>query len=290
MRQLARLVFTLSALLLGNAALAAAEECPDKVPESSNERRTIARDFFAKADASEKSGDDVAAVKAYQCSLRMVPHPNTAYNLAELAARTGDLELAVESYGTYLKLKPDAPDKAEVDEKLKKLEARIAEARAAAPVPKAEPANEKPEPNPAATPATEEAPRPAHAKATRAASENPPDEGEGQGRGLRTAGWVIAASGVVMAGVGLAMNIAARGNMDDCRKFAKAGQLDSARSACDSAKPKAYTSYALLGVSPLAIAAGLYMALSSGKTAEEDTTVAIVPYQDGAAVSARWRF
>jgi tetratricopeptide (TPR) repeat protein len=285
MRSKATLVFTLYTALLCHAGFAAAQQCPEKVPDSSNERRAIARDFFGKADAAEKAGDDVNAIKAYQCSLRMVPHPNTAYNLAELAAKTGDLELAAESYGTYLKLKPDAHDKADVEEKVKKLEARIAEAREATQGTKAKPVETKPEPA-EAVPGPDER-RPGRASPTR--SEVPPDESEGKGGGLRTAGWVVAASGALMAGVGLVMNLGARGDMDECRKYAKAGQLDAARGSCDSAKPKAYTSYALLGVGPAAIAAGLYMALALGGD-DKETSVAVVPYDDGAAVSARWRF
>src|SRR5262245_22937178 len=100
---------TAMAILLGLVTLssvARAEDCPDRVPEGSRERRALAKDWFSRAEAADAANDPIAAVKAYQCSLKMVPHAFTAFNLGRLAERTGDLELAVDAFSTYVKLAP----------------------------------------------------------------------------------------------------------------------------------------------------------------------------------------
>jgi tetratricopeptide (TPR) repeat protein len=272
--------------LLAAARPASAQECPETVPEDPRQRRTLAKDWFSRAEAAETGGNEVAAIKAYQCSLKMVPHAFTAFNLARLAEKTGDLELAVDSYGTYLKLAPEAQDKTEVEAKITALTARISAARDAQRKARDEAtAAAQPEPDPTVPQRT------LSSEPMRGAS-TPPDEPGGAGEGsstLRTAGWIVAGGGAALLAGGLVLNLGSRSNMEDCRRLAKAGQLESAQSACDSARPKAYASYALMAVGPLAIAAGLFMALKLGAPGN-DTEVAVAPLDDGAAVSARLRF
>ena len=100
-------------------------DCPTEIPAASSTRRALAKDWFSRAEAAEAASDPIGAVKAYQCSLRLVPHAFTAFNLGRLAERTGDLELAVESFNTYLKLSPEAQDKTEIEAKLAALNERI---------------------------------------------------------------------------------------------------------------------------------------------------------------------
>src|SRR5215213_3063703 len=115
--------------VLGAPAAARAQpatgDCPTEIPNASSTRRALAKDWFSRAEAAEAASDPIGAVKAYQCSLRLVPHAFTAFNLGRLAERTGDLELAVESFNTYLKLSPEAADKAEIQSKLAALNERI---------------------------------------------------------------------------------------------------------------------------------------------------------------------
>src|SRR6185295_14560682 len=79
---------------------ARAEDCPDNIPTASRERRAQAKEWFSRAEAADAANDPIGAVKAYQCSLKMVPHAFTAFNLGRLAERTGDLELAVDAFST----------------------------------------------------------------------------------------------------------------------------------------------------------------------------------------------
>src|SRR5262245_17673804 len=105
------------------------ENCPDTPPESAKSRRALAKDWFTRAETAEQSGDQLGSIKAYACSLKMVPHAFTAYNLARVSEKAGDLELALGSYRSYLTMAPEAPDKADVERRIASLQTRIAAVR-----------------------------------------------------------------------------------------------------------------------------------------------------------------
>ena len=121
-----------AALLLAPVTVRAAE-CPESSPEDPQERRSLAKEWFSRAEAAENIGDDVEATRAYACSYKMVAHPFTAFNLARVAERAGDTDLSLKMYKAYLALKPDATDKEDVKNRIKALEDRIAAAQEAPP-------------------------------------------------------------------------------------------------------------------------------------------------------------
>ena len=134
---------------------------PHRDPAASSTRRALAKDWFSRAEAAEAASDPIGAVKAYQCSLRLVPHAFTAFNLGRLAERTGDLELAVEAFNTYLKLSPEAQDKAEIEAKLAALNERIRSLRTEQlPLPPPGTATAPPVPDPSTSSPTSSSPLP----------------------------------------------------------------------------------------------------------------------------------
>ena len=106
-----------------------AQECPSDIPDDSGVRRVQAKKWFSKGQTASEGGDDIAALKAYQCSLRYVSHGFTAYNIAQIAERIGDLEVAIASYSQYLLLVPEAKDAQEVNDKVIALKERLARAK-----------------------------------------------------------------------------------------------------------------------------------------------------------------
>jgi hypothetical protein len=236
---------------LAGAAAARAAECPAHSPERTEERRSLAKEWFARAEQAENQGNDLDAVRAYACSMKMVAHAYTAYNLARVAERSGDLELALRSYRAYLTLKADARDKEEVQGRIKGLEDKIAAVKegaaaeaAAAAAAVENPAKETP------PPAAEPAPAPAPAEPSPPTVTERPDEPPSSNPHITE--WVIAGVGVAALAAGIFFNVKARGKMDDCNSLANQGKLASANSACDSARPYAYTSYAMFGAAGLA--------------------------------------
>ena len=219
----------------------------------------------------------------------MVPHAFTAFNLARLAERTGDLELAVESYENYLKLAPEAPDRVVVTGKIKTLSDRIAELRRA----------QSPDP-PLPTPPDGRASD--RATAARAASRSPtccrrprarwtPSRPPGLEEGRRRPHPMVYVLGGVAVGAltgGVLLNLGARSKMDECRRLAREGQSQSASIACDAARPRAYASYALLGLAGVAAVADAVLLLMSTRPSE--SRISLVPLPDGATFMARLRF
>jgi tetratricopeptide (TPR) repeat protein len=242
---------------------ARAEVCPDEVPSDAGQRRAQAKKWFGRGDEAVNSGDDLAALKAFQCSLKFVPHGFTAFNIAQIAERIGDLELAISSYNQYLLLVPDAKDSQEVNHKLDALRERLAQVRLkekeSTP---AEPAVAA-VPSPQAGEGASESPQPKDATAT--TTENKPIESvtspEPPSSFSRAGAWIAFGSSGILAGAAVLLNLAARSKMDTCRSKYTAQDQAAAQSSCDDAKPLAYTSYGFFGASAAALVVGTVLIL-----------------------------
>jgi tetratricopeptide (TPR) repeat protein len=281
---LTRLLVPCLALAL-TASVARAEDCPSEVPQSSSARRALAKEWFNRADTAEAANDPVTALKAYQCSLKIVPHAFTAYNLARLAEKTGDLELAVEAYGKYLNLAPEAQDRNEVETKMTTLSARIAASRSDTTAP-AQP-SATPTPEPTTGDAKPEPPRRQERD-----TELPPaldDSASTRKHGVSPAVYVVGVVGVAALAGGIVLNLGARTKMDDCYSLVDT-QPQTAKEACDAAKPRAYGSYALFGVAAAAAVADaiLLFAWSGEDSSRSHVSLAVNP--DGATLLGRFRF
>ena len=265
-------VCVLSVLLTASALRA--EDCPDQAPEDGAARRALAKKWFSQGQTFADAGDDVAAIKAYQCSLKFVPHGFTAYNLAQVAERVGDLEVAIASYDQYLLLVPGAKDTQEVNERVTVLKRRLAKAREeteAALEVKPPPVASSPafpvEPPAQPQPAPESrAPAPPSASVTGTSSSS---------NSYRTAAWVVyGGAGVVLVG-GLVMNLLARSKMDTCRSTYSNADRAAAEPICNDAKSLAYLSYTLLGVGAAAAVVGTVLVLHP--TESSDVALNVLP-------------
>jgi len=259
------LVATIVALTAGTVR---AEDCPSEIPEDSGVRRVQAKKWFSKGQTASEGGDDIAALKAYQCSLRYVSHGFTAYNIAQIAERIGDLEVAIASYSQYLLLVPDAKDGQEVNDKLTALKERLARAKqkekeivAAAPVSSRE------------TPAANNVPPKAQVAQENVEKEPQPVESVSEkpaGPNYRLAGWIVyGGAGVALVG-GLITNLLSRSKMSTCRSKWNngAGSISEAEAACSDAKPLAYISYGMFGLGAAAVAVGTVLVLRPTESSE----------------------
>ena len=293
------LAFSLSLLVCGLTVLGAstvrAAECPATSPDRTEERRALAKEWFARAEAAENAGNDVEAVRNYACSMKMVAHAFTAFNLGRVAERSGDLELALKSYKAYLTLKADAPDKDEVQAKIAELEGKIREVKeniggaepAATPPPAAE---EKPE-MPVAPPPEEKPERPVKPSPI----EPPPQVSEpvsaAQGS-HHILEWVAGGTAVAALTTAIILNVAARSDMN---KANSTTDVNTASSAWSSAKTEAYTSYAMFGIAgAAAVVEGvlLYRLYANSNSADNsaDTSVGMGWVPGGLTLSAHGRF
>jgi hypothetical protein len=258
-----RLVF-ISLAVFSTIGTARAEVCPDEIPSDSGQRRAQAKKWFGKGDEAVNAGDDLAALKAFQCSLKFVPHGFTAFNIAQIAERIGDLELAISSYNQYLLLVPDAKDSQEVNHKLDALRERLAQVRMkekeSTPAEPAAAAVESPKPSESATEppsqeqdstASDAETKPVESVASQESTSSPSHAGA----------WIAFGSSGILAGAAVLINLAARSKMDTCRSQYQQNGQSAAQSACDDAKPLAYTSYGFFGASAAALVVGTVLIL-----------------------------
>lgn len=253
-----------------------AEDCPTEIPEDATMRRGLAKKWFSKGEAEARAGYDLEALKAYQCSMTFVPHGFTAYNIAQIAEKTGDLELAIAAYGKYLLLVPDAKDMAEVNERMDQLRDRLAKIRE----------SEEKEQAKRAEPSVIDRP-PAEPKRLEPV-EPPADVTERASAGSfwtsKTVAWIGIGSGAALVLGGVLSNLQARSKMDTCRSKYAVNERSAAESACSNAKPLAYLSYGLISVGATVAVAGtvlLIMKLSA------DSEVAANVLPEG-GLSLRW--
>jgi hypothetical protein len=274
------------AMLSSTAGYAA--ECPAQSPDRTEERRAVAKEWFARAEAAENAGNDIEAVKAYTCSMRMVAHAFTAYNLGRVAERSGDLELALKSFRAYLTLKSDAPDREEVQTRIKELQTKVNEVK--------EGLGANPEPTPPEPPKPEVAPEPIEPPPMPKQEKPARVEPEPETHSNHILEWSVGGAAVAALTVGIITNIMARNSMNTCNDKADANppQLAQAKSACDSAKTEAYTSYAMFGLAGAAAAVEgylLYRLFSSGSSSSSsDTSLSLGWTPGGLTLGAHGRF
>ena len=88
---------------------------PDKFEKAAGE-------LFAKAVAADDKGDAKAALEMYATAFDLSPHPNIAFNVADLQNRIGRIRDAIASYELYLALAPTAPDRSTIEAVIARLE------------------------------------------------------------------------------------------------------------------------------------------------------------------------
>jgi hypothetical protein len=263
--------------------VARAETCPDVPDEEVALRRSMAKEWFAKAEEAEAAGDKQSAIRRYTCSLALAPHPSTAYNLGTVAEKSGDLSAALDGFRSYLKLAPEATDRPAIEARIAALEARMAELRKDIAPKTASPVT-PPAPPPAVVPPPSPPP-----------FQGAPADTAASPHARRTAAFLVGGGAVLSLGTAIVLNVMARSNMNDCYSQWKASMTASALNRCDDAKPLAYTSYALFGVAGAAavVSGALFLSMPEAPGApEEASEVALgpAPLPGGAALVASGRF
>ncbi len=283
----ALLVTVVFSLAWGQLGVARAETCPEVPDDEVALRRSMAKEWFAKAEEAEAAGDKQGAIRRYACSLGLAPHPSTAYNLGTVAEKSGDLAMAVDGFRSYLKLAPEATDRPTIEARIVALEAKISDLRKEiAPKTDAPPAA-----TPVATPAPGVGARPP------GSAPAAPTTRDTSGHARRVFAWSAGGVAVAALGAGVAFNLEARSKMNSCSSQWNATKLGSALDLCDQAKPFAYGSYALFGAAgaSAAVSALFFLWQPDAATAEEPavTEVGLLPVVgsgSGATLVASGRF
>jgi hypothetical protein len=98
-------------------AAAPSASAPPIAAEPAPEAVERAREAYAQGQRAFAQGEFAVAQAAFEEAFANVPNPIVLVSIAESAAKQGRVDVALAAYDKYLRLRPDAPDRADVEEK-----------------------------------------------------------------------------------------------------------------------------------------------------------------------------
>jgi len=101
--------------------------------ESETQKKQAAKEHYEVATRFFDLGKYGEAIQEYEAAYLLVPDPNLLYNIGQAYRLWDRPEEAVRSYKNYLRNRPDAPNRAEVERRIAELERRSTEHTKAAP-------------------------------------------------------------------------------------------------------------------------------------------------------------
>jgi tetratricopeptide (TPR) repeat protein len=101
---------------------AEAQDAACTVHTSQEARQQEARTRFQQGQQLVEAERFVEALVAYECSFQNVPHPSTLYNIARAAELAGQFRRALDAWRVYLRMNPEAEDRADVEQRIAALE------------------------------------------------------------------------------------------------------------------------------------------------------------------------
>jgi tetratricopeptide (TPR) repeat protein len=93
-------------------------------PPSTNEMTAEAQTFFARGVSMFQRGEYEAAMQAFTAAQHFAPFPELLYNMAITSERLERWRDAYDYYREYLRLRPNAPDRAGIERKIADLRQR----------------------------------------------------------------------------------------------------------------------------------------------------------------------
>lgn len=251
-----------------------------------DDAKAKAKALYDKGLGHYNLGEFDAAIAAFKEAYALSSAPGLLFNIAQSFRLKKDYEQATYFYTTYLRLKPDAPNRDDVQARLSEMEKLIAEQKAQElkpPVgtvnPEGDTAQKQPEH--AAAVAPQQAPTTAPV----------PPEGGGRAQRLMTAGIVTGGTGVALLITGVIFGRMASSAEDELDQLgADMGTWSQAhQDKYDTGQRNnriAIVSFVVGGVA-LATGGTLY---ALGMTKKTKASVAITPMPGGAAAGVGWTF
>jgi tetratricopeptide (TPR) repeat protein len=261
LRRLHALMLTL-VLLVGTRAVA----------QPSARAQAEARELYKKAMTHYELGEFEVAITEFKRAYELTSAPGLLFNIAQVYRMKKDPEQAIYFYRTYLRLMPDAPNRADVESLMAEnqvlLDEKRAKEKAAALSPPDRPAP-TPMPIPAATTSAAPAPVPHHWRAK-----------------LWT-GVGVAAVGLGALGAGVAMGVRSANDGSDLQRASMQGG-----NAWDASRQRLYrdgqnaavAADVLYAGGAVLVATGAVLAFLGGRERAADRRVALVPLRGGASL------
>jgi iron complex outermembrane receptor protein len=94
--------------------------------------REQAKRHFANGESLFRAGDYKSAIAEFKAADRLVTSPILAFNIGLCHEKLGEPEQAISLYKTYLERRPDAPNRAQVEGRIARLEGELARSKSTA--------------------------------------------------------------------------------------------------------------------------------------------------------------
>ena len=278
------LVVLISILAISHVAWAQKHHKADPEQEK---REAEARDHYEKGLTHYNLGEFDPAVEEFKKAYELSNAPGLLFNIAQVYRAKEDYKQALYFYRTYLRLQPDAPNRADVEARVADLERMVAEKQKLSEAPPKETigpngeAKAEEHTTPAQPPPMQTAPPVQRA-----------DTGESgsSGKSFELAGIITAGVGVALVATGIVFGMSASSASDDLTKASQSGTpwspaLQQKYDDGQSASTKA-TLFTILGGAAI-VGGGVLYYLGWNKS---NSSVALAPLPGGTAMVVTCRF
>lgn len=277
------------ALMLVTAAQPAlAQPAPPQPQPATTEdaKKAEAKALYEKGLSHYNLGEFDQAIEAFRKSYALTNAPGLLFNIAQAFRLKKDYEQAVYFYQTYLRLKPDAPNRADVEARIKEMEEAIEEQKKQATKPPV--GTMSPEGGTTTTTTT------TTTTAAPTGTTTTTDTGEADGakaQTLITAGYVTGGAGAALLITGAIFGSMAKSAEKDLEKLGsdQGTWTQEQQDKYDAGKRNntiAIVSF-VAGGAALATGATLFI---MGQMKKSKTSVAVVPTTQGATFAVGWSF
>lgn len=275
------------ATMLATVTSAIAQPAPPQpqsrpTPKTEDDKRAEAKALYDKGLSHYNLGEFDEAIKAFRAAYAVSQAPGLLFNIAQSFRLKKDYEQATYFYTTYLRLKPDAPNRADVEDRLKEMQEAIQEQKKMGAKPPIGTVN--PEDNVVTTTTT--------TTTTPAASTTPAPLAEDRTNpSLITAGYATAGAGAALVITGLVFGRLARNAEKDLNRLSATNGTwtQAQQDRYDAGKRNNTIAIISLIAGGAAIATGGTLWFL-GSMKKSNATVAIQPTRSGTTFAVGWDF
>lgn len=288
------------AALLAASATAAAQPAPRPAPTSNqtdDQKRAEGKALYEQGLSYYNLGEFDQAIAAFRKSYELTQAPGLLFNIAQAFRLKKDYEQATYFYSTYLRLQPDAANRADVEARLAEMQQALEDQKKLEkkpPIgtisPEGTPSTTTPRTTVTTPPPTVTSP-PVVTTPSMPSGESPHDDVAPPGKSLKTAGYVTAGTGAAIVITGLVFGSMAKSAETDLNKLStNMGTWTAAEQAkYDTGKRDNTIAIISFVVGGAAIATGGTLWVL-GAMKKHDATVAINPGAHGSSFAVGWSF
>ncbi|MGE0550753.1 MAG: tol-pal system YbgF family protein [Kofleriaceae bacterium] len=289
-----RSTYLLSAALLALALPAAAQPAPDGPAAPAADPKVQAKAHYEKGQTHYNLGEFDLAITEFKAAYNLSSAPGLLFNIAQSYRLKKDYEQASYFYKTYLRLKPDAKNRSDVEARIAEMEKMLADQKAMGTSPPTGTVPPDGETKPTPDETKPEDTKPVDVVPSNGATDSPmvvERRSDGSGKSLMTAGLATAGAGMALVITGVVFGRMAKSASDEL------DAIDDNMGTWTQADQDKYdagkrnNTIALIsfiaGGAAVATGATLWV---MGKLKDGSSSVAVVPTNNGATIAYGWKF